>query len=365
MNTIAQHPELSLAGVYDRDPKRSLNFNRTYSGTKIYDTYEQLLTDPAVSIVLNLTNPHEHYTVSRAALAAGKHVYSEKPLATDFDHARELVDFARQRGVHISSAPCSVLGSTAQTVWKAMRDRIIGTPYVVYAELDDGMVHRMAYDKWISRSGIAWPWKDEFEVGCTMEHAGYYLTWFGAMFGPAESVTAFASAQVDDKKTAVPLDRISPDLTVACIKYKSGPVVRLTCSIIAPHDHQLRIIGEEGVLSVEDCWYYRNPVKVRKWITIRRKTLLHPIATKLPLLGKDVPVEPKSGSAQMDFMRGVGELADAIHEGRMSRLSPEFCLHMNELTLAIHHGDTLAMPYRMKTTFEPMQPLMWKDESHG
>jgi hypothetical protein len=77
-----------------------------------------------------------------------------------------------------------VLSETAQTIWKLLREQAIGTPRLVYAELDDGNVAAMDYPTWISASGAPWPARDEFEVGCTLEHAGYHLTWLTAFFWP-------------------------------------------------------------------------------------------------------------------------------------------------------------------------------------
>src|SRR5262249_52504644 len=160
----------------------------------------------------------------------------------------------------ISSAPCTFLSPTAQTMLKAVRENRVGKVRVVYAEMDDGLVHRMPYQKWKSASGTPWPYKDEFEVGCTLEHAGYCLTWLAGIFGPAESVTAFSSVQIDDKNTDKPLANNAADFSVACILFKSGVVARVTCSIIAPHDHHLRIIGDEGILWTDDTWLERSPV---------------------------------------------------------------------------------------------------------
>ena len=165
-----------------------------------YNSLDELLADSRVELVLNLTNPHSHYEVTRACLEAGKHVYTEKPLAMQFDQAQELVELAKARGLHLSGAPCSVLNQAAQSLWKAIREEQVGKPRLVYAEFDDGMVTLMPYKKWLSESGIPWPYKDEFEVGCTVEHAGYPLTWLVAFFGPARSVHAFATTLLPDKE---------------------------------------------------------------------------------------------------------------------------------------------------------------------
>lgn len=364
LNTLLLHPELKLAGVMDRDIGRATRFSEFHNVAR-YDSLETLLNDPEVEMVLNLTNPRSHYEVSRAALEAGKHVYSEKPLGMNMDEARELVELAESKDLQITSAPCSLLGETAQTLWKALREQVVGTVRVVYAEMDDGMVHLMPYDKWLSGSGIPWPYKDEFEVGCTLEHAGYYLTWLAAWFGPARTVTSFASIQVPDKLTDEPLNMESPDFSVACIQFESGVVARLTCSILAPHSHMLKIVGDKGVLYTEDSWRYYSPVYSRRMMKIRRKTFLNPIKTRHRLLKADVGNVSGKGSQKMDFCRGVAEVAAAVKENRTNRLSSRFSLHTNEMALAIHYAREQGATYHMTTTFDPVEPMPWAGSNHS
>jgi predicted dehydrogenase len=355
--TLRAHAGLALLGATDRSGDRTARFAR-HHGVRAYRCLEELLDDARVGVVVNLTNPGSHFEVSRAALEAGRHVYTEKPLALDMEEARTLVGLARSRGRLVVSAPCSVLGETAQTLWKALRERRVGRVRLAYAELDDGMVHRMPYRRWTSESGAPWPHADEFRVGCTLEHAGYYVTWLTAFFGPAETVTAFASCQVPDKAEDVPAEEAAPDFSVACVRFASGVVARLTCSVVAPHDHSLRIVGDEGVLSTKDCWYYGSPVVVRRELTIRRRTFLNPIPRRVPLVRRP-PRFLSRASAQMDFARGVAELADAVAEGRPCRLSMDYGLHNNEVVLAIHDAPRLGTPLRMTTTFTPMEPMPW------
>src|SRR4029077_14304860 len=105
---------------------------------------------------------------------AGKHVYSEKPLAMDMEAACELAVLAKNKNVFLATAPCSVLAETAQTLWKALREGVIGRVRLVYANFDDGMnASKLAPWRWRNEAGVPWPAQDEFEVGCTFEHAGY------------------------------------------------------------------------------------------------------------------------------------------------------------------------------------------------
>jgi predicted dehydrogenase len=358
LGTLASHPELEVAGLVDRLPERVALLSGRY-GAPGYPDLKSLLDNPEVELILNLTNPRDHHEVSSAALAAGKHVYSEKPLATSMAEAIELVEAAERKGLLIASAPCSLLGETAQTVWRALRERVVGEVRLVYAEMDDGMVHRMQFRKWQSLSGLPWPYRDEFEVGCTLEHAGYYLTWLAAWFGPAEAVTAFASTRVPDKLPGEVPIADAPDFTVACIRFRSGVVARLTCSIVAPHDHGLKIIGDDGVLYTKECWDYRSPVYSRRMLTLRRRTFLNPLRTSHRLPETPYGKARAKATHSMDFARGPAEMASALREGRPCRLSARFSLHVNELTLAIQNARDNSSSYRMTTTFDPVEPMPW------
>jgi len=358
LKTLQIHPELELLGVMDRDRDRTSRFAAFHSLSS-YESLPQLLDDARVDTVVNLTNPKSHFAVSRACLEAGKHVYSEKPLAMKFSEAEDLVDLAERKGLHISSAPCSILNEAGQTVWKALREQLVGSVRLVYAEMDDGLVHRKPYKKWLSESGIPWPYRDEFEVGCTLEHAGYATTWLTAFFGPAKSVTAFSSCLIPDKLGDVPVEADTPDFSVACIQFRSNVVARLTCSIVAPHDHSMKFFGDEGVLYLNDSWNDRASVYLKKLMTVRRKMFLSPWRMKYPLVGKSNPRVRYRGSQQRDFCRGISDLAAAIEEQRPPRLSARYCLHNNELVLAIQSALETGAPYQLTSSFDPMDPMPW------
>lgn len=220
--TLPLQPELKLVGVMDRDPQRT-KVMADLTSSKAYATLDELLADKEVELVLNLTNPRSHYETTKACLDAGKHVFTEKPLALSMREATSLVELAEKRGLQLSSAPCTLLNEAAQTLWKAVREERVGKTRLVYAEMDDGMVHRMPVKKWVNEAGTPWPYVDEFETGCTMEHAGYVLSWLAAMFGPADLVSAFSTTLVPDKLPGEKIDS-APDFSVACVRFKS-PVV--------------------------------------------------------------------------------------------------------------------------------------------
>ena len=357
MKTLCAHPRLEVVGATDRDPERAARFG-SFHGVATYPSLDALLADPKVDIVLNLTNPVSHFDVTRASLEAGKHVYSEKPLGLELAQAQHVTELAERRGLRLSSAPCSLLGETAQTVWKALRDERVGRVYLAYAEQDEGLVHRMPYQHWLSPAGVPWPYRDEFETGCTIEHAGYYLTWLPAFFGPARHVTAFSSCQVRDKGPGLPPEAGAPDFSVAAIEFASGVVCRLTCSVIANHDHSLRIFGEAGILRTNDCWHYGSPVTIQRRFNIRRRAVVSPWKSRIPPVRKWDPPFHYRGAQQMDFCRGVAELADSLEENRPCRLSARYSLHVNELVLAIS-GAGAGISKEITSTFDPIEPMPW------
>jgi predicted dehydrogenase len=354
--TLAAHPELHLVGVTDRDTQRAEKL-AARTGAQCHPDLASLLTDPRVQVLVNLTNPASHYAVSKASIEAGKHVYSEKPLATNLGEAEHLVRIAAERKLILSSAPCSVLGETAQALRGALEENVIGPVRLVYAELDDGPIHRMYPDDWASPHGTPWPWRDEFSVGCTIEHAGYHLTWLVALFGPAETVTAFSSRLVPHKHPDLPADAVAPDFSVACIAFRSGVVARLTCSIVAPHDHSLRIVGDRGVLTVDECWHFGAPVRLRRYDELALRAETYPWLSRSSigrlmygLEGHILPASPPGGLRrrlrrhEMDYLLGVSEVAAAVKDKRIPLLSAEFALHVTEIVLAIAKAGHTGSP---------------------
>ncbi len=355
MRSLKTFPQLKVVIATDIDPARLASFCAYWKVRAARSLRELLGGGPdSPDLILNLTNPSSHFEVSHACLEAGKHVYSEKPLATNMTDAGALCTLAERKGIMLASAPCSVLGESAQTLWLALRRNEIGKVRLAYAELDDDFVSQAPYRKWLSESGAPWPFRDEFIVGCTLEHAGYYLTWLMAMFGTVEKVSAASANLVPDKlgdgvQTA-------PDFSCATLFFKSGAVARLTCSIVAPHNHGIRIIGDNGILEVSQAWDNEASVRVRRRFVFRRSLMNSPIAKRVRINGATHPKVERWGAAAMNFALGPAEMLLALKELRPSRLSAGFALHLNELTLAIQTGDGVHV---MQTTCPPMEPMPW------
>ncbi|MCQ2446729.1 MAG: Gfo/Idh/MocA family oxidoreductase, partial [Clostridia bacterium] len=118
--------EINVRGVCDLIPERAEAAKEKYPHIKIYKDMYELFRDPEVDIVLNITRPYEHYAVTKAALEAGKHVYSEKPLSPDLEEAKELVELAKAKGLYLGGAPDTFLGAGIQTARRLIDDGMIG-----------------------------------------------------------------------------------------------------------------------------------------------------------------------------------------------------------------------------------------------
>ena len=375
--TLGNYPELKLVGAYDRNTRNLDEFVRRFA-VRRYVSLAELIGDRSIELVLNLTNPRSHYEVTRSCLEAGKHVYSEKPLAMTLDDATNLARLAERQWPVLGVRPVQRAGETAQTLWKAVREGVVGRVRLVYANFDDGMIApTMSPWKWINESGVPWPAKDEFEVGCTFEHAGYVLTWLGALFGPALTVTSFASCQIVNKGIAV--DEMAPDFTVGCIEYGSGVVARVTCGLVAPRDKSMTVVADEGVLFVGNVRDDAAPVVVRKaklgpWqsrVASRTQWLHRWFEARVPWPGQAVWFQRRYPAVRklrgrvvgpgkpVDFMRGPAEMAEAISAGRPCRLSGQFAAHIVEIVEALQHPERFGFRRNISTSFPPIQPMPW------
>lgn len=353
MRTLSHYPNAHLVRAFDINPAHASRF-KDYWGVGTVGRMDDFLAGLDCDLVLNLTTPSAHFEVSKACLQAGFSVYSEKPLAMTFKDIQTLAGIAEANGLALASAPCNHLGEAAQAVKRALAQKRIGAPLVAYAEMDDKLIAKAPYRDWRSVSGAPWPYRDEFRVGCTLEHAGYYLTWLVFLFGPVEQVTAFASLQYPGKPVGDGAE--AADFSVAVLKFKSGMAARLTCSVLAPIDRGLRIYGVEGELRAEDAWSYQTPVTYRRWMRFRRGFRLSPWRNTVPLDPAPVPRGRRS-SLGMDYIRGPIEVVQAAHEGRRSRLPMDFCIHFNEIALAISDSAARSGPYKVLSTCIPPAAL--------
>ena len=251
-------PEAEVVGAVDLDAERAASFVDAYGGVR-RDDLTELLDDARVEVVINLTPAETHLEVSTAALLAGRHVFSEKPLACSPARGRELVDLAVERGLALGCAPSIVGTVVARTLRSLIRDGSLGTISHIYGELDDGPLHRMQPELWRSARGLPWPYRSEFAEGPVLHHLPYAVGWAIALAGRAVEVVGMTRTAAEPTKLGV---TAGPDFCVAVLRHESDCTSRLTVGALAPRGRRLTVVGTKRTAVVPDMWATDGPVFV-------------------------------------------------------------------------------------------------------
>jgi predicted dehydrogenase len=284
-------------------------------------TVDELLADPEVDVVLNLTTPVAHADVTRAALAAGKHVYTEKPLGTSAAEADELVAEAARRGLRIGCAPDIFLGGAYQ----AARALVAG-----------------GFESWH-------PNPDIFVAdgaGPLLDMGPYYLTTIVALLGPITRVAGFASTRVLEREIKIGpragerFTAATPTHTTAAMELEEGVTANFVASFEAPGQYvsQLVLHGTEGSLALPDPNQFGGVVRVkcgREW-------------EEVPYAGR--------GAREARGM-GVHDLVEAIALGRSPRASGELGLHVVDVARSILRAAAEGRTVEVETRVDRPQPL--------
>ncbi len=183
LQNLTSFPDVSVVAVGDLDVDRARAQAEKY-GVPAWGTADDVLANPDVQVVVNLTIPAVHVEVSSAAIAAGKHVWTEKPLGLDRDGTAQLLRDAEAAGLRIGSAPDTVLGPGFQTAKRAIADGIIGTP--LFAQT---IFQTQGPDLWHPSPQFLFAQG----AGPVLDMGPYYFTALVSLFGAIDRVSAFGS----------------------------------------------------------------------------------------------------------------------------------------------------------------------------
>ncbi|MFD6418119.1 Gfo/Idh/MocA family protein [Streptomyces sp. NPDC060194] len=258
--TLAASDTLALVAVADLDPVRAHAVADAHPGVKAL-TVPQLLAHDAVNVVLSLTVPAAHAEVALPAIAAGKDVYLEKPLAATTAQAREVLAAARARGVRVGCAPDTVLGTGVQTARRAIDDGLVGRPLFATATMT------------VPGHELWHPDPDFYYVpggGPLLDMGPYYVTSLVTLLGPVRSVTGTAGRSRDTRVIASGRragERISvtTDTHVSgVLTHASGVLTTLVMSFdgVATAASPLEVHGEKGSLIVPDPNRFSGDVRL-------------------------------------------------------------------------------------------------------
>lgn len=316
---------------------------KTYNIPRVM-TFEEMLADPEIDIILNITPPKTHYSLSKKVLEAGKHVYMEKPLSITYEQGKELVALAQEKGLYIGCAPDTFMGAGIQTCIELIKAGKIGRPvggagYIMYAGPE--IFHpdpAFFYD--IGGGPL-------FDVG------PYYITAYVQMLGRVKSVTAVCTRAFDERtvmvgsKAGQKIDVKVDTHNTGIIQFENGAVMTLVTSfdVIANGMPNLELYGTDGSIKVPDPNGFGG--------TVLLATRENPVFTEVPLVSK-----------YDDDNRGMGlsDMISAIEEGRAHNASGALALHVLEVMEAFGKSSQLGTTVQIESSPSESIPMDWNAE---
>lgn len=315
------------------------------------DTVDALLAADDIDIIINLTIPAAHFSVTKQILEAGKHAYSEKPYVLTLQEGEALRALAAEKGLRVGSAPDTFLGGAHQLARAAIDDHTVG-------EIIGGTCHVM------SRGMEAWHPNPDFFFqpggGPVLDLGPYYVTNLVQLIGPVKSVSAMASASFKTRTIgigpregeAVPVD--TPTNIHAVLEFYNGALVTLGASWdVCAHRHEnMELYGSEGSLYLPDPNFFGGEVLQagQTGDAVELASRNHPFAVNNTKDGQ--------GTDQANYRcAGLADMAAAIASGRQHRCSLELATHVVEVMTAMLTSAEERKWVNMVTTCERPEAL--------
>jgi predicted dehydrogenase len=307
---------LDIVACADLITERAQEQAVKYNVPKACSTAE-LIADPEIEIVVNLTNPQAHAEVSLHAVEAGKSVYNEKPLAVTREEGQALLDAAKGRGVRVGGAPDTFFGGGLQTCRKLIDDGWIGDPIGATAFM---LCH--GHESWHPNPDYYY----QPGAGPMFDMGPYYLTALVTLMGPVKRVSGSARITFPERTiTSQPLYGTTiavntPTHVAGTLEFASGAIGTIITSfdVWAHGLPRIEIYGSEGSMSAPDPNGFGGPVRVRRagaeeW--------------------SDVPLT--HGYTKNSRGIGVADMAYALRSGRPHRANGEMAYHVLDIMHAI------------------------------
>lgn len=337
LKAMASFPILDISGIADLN--RSLADERAAEFNVPARDIGELLADPTIEIIVNLTVPKAHVAVAMQALEAGKHTYSEKPLGINFAEAQKLADFAAARNLRIGAAPDTFLGGSHQTARAIVDSGALGLPV-------GGTATFMCpgHERWHPNPDFYY----EIGGGPMLDMGPYYITDLVNLLGPVAQVAGFAVTPRKERViTSEPRNgaRIPvhvPTHVAGMMAFANGAVVQIGMSFdVAGHKHvPLELYGTEGTLIVPDPNHFGGQVEF-----LKKGGAFEPRET----------TEPYADGNYRSI--GVADMAHAIRSNRPHRANGSLALHVLEVMEAFHTAAETGATIKITTETERPAPL--------
>ena len=330
LSAMKQFGILEVVACSDIDIEKARLRAKQFDIPKAY-TFDEMLDDKAIEIVLNLTIPSVHAQISIAALKAGKSVYSEKPLAVTCKDARNILEIAKQKNLRVGCAPDTFLGGGLQTCRKIIDEGIIGEPIAANAILKD-----IAPDSWHPNPSFYF----QPGAGPLFELGVYTVTAFVNLLGPVQRVASSVKTTFPQRTTNTEPNRgdkiqvNTPTHITGIMDFAEGAVG----TIVASYDvwtgpmpqFSFELHGTEGTLILPDPNRFGGTIRLCRG----KQSEAHKYIENRPIKEwEDVDLE----YGYSDESRGIGlaDMAYALRTDREHRANGENAYHVLEIMHAL------------------------------
>ncbi len=329
---------LDVVGCCDRNQEKAQEKAQKY-GIKVLNM-EEILADTSIEIVVNLTTPTAHYQVIKKLFEAGKHVYTEKVLSVELEHAAELVKIADQKKLYLGAAPDTFLGSAIQTARYVVESGMIGDVSSFYCALNrDGEILNRAFPFTAKPGGGI-----GFDVGI------YSITALLSILGPVKEVSGVVQTRKPERPT-YSLENFGEPFQVECENLMAG-ILQFECGtagnvlfdsnsiFVLPEKPSLVLLGTLGVMYMADANNFGGDVRII-------------------LKGNSEPFTMQQSHAFTDECRGLGvaDMAWAMRTGKKNRASKEMAYHALDVLHGIVKSSETRSNHVIQSTFEKTPPI--------
>jgi predicted dehydrogenase len=346
--SLQRLPQLRVTAVTDLSPERAAALASGHEGARVLDLPGLLAADD-VDLVLNLTLPRDHAGIALRALAAGKHVYTEKPLAVHVGEGREVLAAARAAGLRVGCAPDTVLGTGLQTARALVDAGEIGVPHSATA-----FMATPGHERWHSSPDFYY----SPGGGPLLDMGPYYVTALVHLLGPVERVVGVSwrptgTRTIRRGPRAGESFPVATDSSVAGILvHASGAVSTLVMSFDtwATRAPRIEVHGTAGSLSVPDPNHFDGRVEL-----FSAATAPEPGSAPSSQGWRDVGVVAGYVGAGRGY--GVADLAIALAQDRLHGADEQVALHVLDVMESVHRAADTRSTVTLTTTCERPEPI--------
>jgi predicted dehydrogenase len=345
LGNLTTFPDLEVRFVADIDLERARARAEEF-GVPASGTVEELLADDGIDIVVNLTLPSAHAEVDLQILAAGKHVWSEKPIATNAEDARRVLAAAEAAGLRVAVAPDTLLGAGLQTAFRAIADGRIGPPQTATT-----MVLNPGPDRWHPAPEFLF----QAGGGPLLDLGPYYLSTLVTVFGPVVRVAAVGSIARPERvvesgpRAGTTFEVTVPTHSALLLEFEGGASAQATFSFQSalPRAGFFEITGTEGAIVLPDPNMFEG------------ESELWTLESWKGVTGHDVPEPERIEGVGATASRGLGvlELARAIAAGVPERASGALAAHVLDVMLAAAEASETGTTVTVASTVTAPEPL--------